>query len=1696
MGRIEAQGLALGVKTRARHWSAIVATASIALLPWTPPTLAQTQYAVSTTVTSSPNPSIAGQPVTISATIDAYGRAGATGSMSFSNGETSLGSAALTLAELGVAQVDSGGVHSCALANNGTVWCWGTNGSGQLGTGFLTPSLVPVQVFGITNAVSVSAGQFFSCAVLATGTVMCWGANTSGQLGNGGTSERTLPFAVSGITNATQVSAGRSHACALLSDRSLKCWGNNLSGQIGNFNSSGNSQLTPDFVSGGYSFLSVSAGSSHTCGVRTDNIAMCWGEGFYNQLGVGDTSTRYAPSFVRTDANTFLQNVLSISAGGSHTCAVVDNLGSPFEYVWCWGSNANGRLGRTVAELSTSPYALPALGPSFVPGSLGNVFVGATSVTAGLFHTCVVQANNVGRCFGYGADGRLGAGPNPIADIDFVSDQVWAQDGQVFEFASIAAGDDHNCGVRINGSLQCWGDGSSGEMGNGTTTGTNNYTVPVANLNLRTISTASTTVTSLPGGNHTLQASFAGNATLGASSASVAHTVNKINQTISFTTSAPTVRFQDPPYRPAASATSGLSVRISADPADFGRCQIDAGNVYFVGAGLCRIYADQAGNDIYNAAPRVTQSFVVGRKPQTISFLTPAPTAAKFGGSFTPFATTSEGLAAGVIYTIDSAAQGVCTINSGVVSFIGVGTCIINANHNGTGSIDVAPQVSQSFTVAKADQTVNFTTAAPTAAVFRGAAYVPGATATSGLAVALSVAPASASVCALSGGVVSFNGVGLCTLNANQAGGPNHLPATQVSQSFAVGKAAQTLTFTSLAPTAAVFGGATYTPLVTATSGLAVALTVAPASASVCALNAGVVSFTGVGTCTLNANQAGGPNHVAANQVAQSFTVGKAPQTISFTSAAPTAAVFGATYRPVVTATSNLAVALTVAPASASVCTLTAGLVSFTGIGTCTLNANQAGGTNHLAATQATQSFAVAKAPQTITFTSAAPTAAIFGGPTYTPVANSTSNLAVALTVAPASASVCTLTAGLVSFTGVGTCTLNANQAGGVNHLAATQATQSFTVAKAPQTITFTSAAPTAAIFGGPTYTPVVSSTSNLAVALTVAPASTGVCALTAGVVSFTGVGTCTLNANQAGGPNHLAATQVTQSFTVAIATQTLTFTSTAPTTAVFGGPSYTPVVTATSNLPATLTAAPASAGVCAVAAGVVTFTGAGSCVVNADQAGNSVYAAATRISQTINVAKAGMTVALTAAAATVLPGATVQLTADVNATAPSTGRPSGTVTFRRHGVVIGSPVTVDANGIARITSLALPLGSNGFTATFSGGACCNAATSANVTVIATWAVGAEARLNTTVAGNQTNATIASLATGAVAVWEQRTTTTSASIVAQRLSQQGVKLGGEIAVAATSPGAGAPQVSALDNGTFVVVWHENGPSGRDILMRRFSSAGVALGPETRANRSTTGEQAGPQVTSVAGGYIITWQTTGVDGSGAAVVFQRFTNAGAAVGTQVTVNTTTLGNQAGPAIATLSTGGFVVAWQGQVGSLFRVYARRFSATGIPAGGEIIIDASPTAVVPPIVAVTGLTGGAFAIAYDRTETASVTAPKDLYIERYAATGALTWQARANIAIAGSQLDPALASLGTDGVVVSWTTPDASGNAIDAQVFTPTGVRLQSTFRVNTAVTGNQRLSDIANTGGDGYILVWTSAGQDGTGDGVYFQRFINP
>jgi hypothetical protein len=260
---------------------------------------------------------------------------------------------------------------------------------------------------------------------------------------------------------------------------------------------------------------------------------------------------------------------------------------------------------------------------------------------------------------------------------------------------------------------------------------------------------------------------------------------------------------------------------------------------------------------------------------------------------------------------------------------------------------------------ARAPQTIVFTSAAPVNAVVGGPTYTPTATGgASGNPVIFSIDSTAASVCSISLGVVSFTGLGTCTIDADQAGNGLYLATTQ-QQSFDV-KTGQTINFTSTAPVSAVVDGPTYTPTATATSSLPVSFSIDPTASSVCSISAGVVSFDAAGTCVIDADQAGDENFHAATQVQQSFSVGKGVQSISFTSTAPASAAVGGAYTPTATATSGLPVTFTIDATASSVCSISAGVVSFQGVGTCTVNANQAGSADYLAAPQVQQSFAVA----------------------------------------------------------------------------------------------------------------------------------------------------------------------------------------------------------------------------------------------------------------------------------------------------------------------------------------------------------------------------------------------------------------------------------------------------------------------------------------------------------------------------------------------------------------------------------------------------------------------------------------------------------------------------------------------------------------------------------------------------------------
>ena len=618
-------------------------------------------------------------------------------------------------------------------------------------------------------------------------------------------------------------------------------------------------------------------------------------------------------------------------------------------------------------------------------------------------------------------------------------------------------------------------------------------------------------------------------------------------------------------------------------------------------------------------------------------------------------------------------------------------------------------QVQQSFSVDVGDQTITFASTVPAAATVGGTAYHVTATASSGLTVTFTIDSATTSVCTIDASDnVSFTAVGTCQVNADQAGDSNYNAAPQVNQSFAVGKGNQTITISSTAPASAKVGGPTYAFVATASSGLPLALSIDPGSTTVCSITGSTVSFIGVGTCKVLADQAGNTNWNPAPQVFQSFAVAIGDQTTSFTSTAPVGeTVGGPTYVVTATASSGLPVALTIDVTATSVCSLSGNTsgssVSFIGSGTCKIDADQAGSVNYNAAPQANQSFSVAKADQTIGFTSTAPVNAKVAAAGYVVTATASSGLPVALTIDASATAVCSISGSTsgstVSFIGAGTCQIDANQAGDGNFNAAPQALQSFLVAKGDQTVSFTSTAPVGAKVAGPAYTVTATASSGLPVTLSIDATATSICSISGSTsgstVSFTAFGACVIDVNQAGSVNYNAATQVQQTFSVAKGDQTVSFTSTAPVGAKVAGAGYVVTATATSGLPVTLTIDATATGVCSLSSSTsgstVSFTGAGSCVIDADQAGNANYNAAAQVKQTFAVAKGDQTITFASTAPVkVKPGDAGYV---VTATA-SSGLPvvltiaaASTGICSISGSTSGSTVTYTADGTCTINA-------------------------------------------------------------------------------------------------------------------------------------------------------------------------------------------------------------------------------------------------------------------------------------------------------------------------------------------------------------------------------------------------------------------------
>ncbi|HET9599916.1 MAG TPA: hypothetical protein VFP65_30350 [Anaeromyxobacteraceae bacterium] len=374
----------------------------------------------------------------------------------------------------GQATIALGGKHSCAILEDGGVVCWGANDQGQLGVGARVPtgagalSSHPVDVVLPGIAVAIAAGDAHTCAALNDGTVYCWGSNATQQLGT----PQSLAFSpspvqVAGLTSVagfgTILAAGAGHTCAIAAG-AVKCWGDNALGQLGTGAAgAATSTPTPTLVTTGAT--AIAAGANHACAILQGGAVRCWGANESGQLGNGTTSPSVAtpgPLVPPLDGhkdpagNSVGTGALAIAAGRQHTCVASSGAG-----VVCWGQDFNLQLGVRVAAVPGVPYVADRISGK-----------ASTLVSAGGAHSCgSIPTDLAPKCAGDAGTGQQpAAGTTGTCPVDLATPAGLAM-------VELFSGASHNCAIVGPGavapfSLYCWGVNDAGQLGNGATLAT------------------------------------------------------------------------------------------------------------------------------------------------------------------------------------------------------------------------------------------------------------------------------------------------------------------------------------------------------------------------------------------------------------------------------------------------------------------------------------------------------------------------------------------------------------------------------------------------------------------------------------------------------------------------------------------------------------------------------------------------------------------------------------------------------------------------------------------------------------------------------------------------------------------------------------------------------------------------------------------------------------------------------------------------------------------------------------------------------------------------------------------------------------------------------------------------------------------------------------------------------------------------
>ncbi len=404
-------------------------------------------------------------------------------------------------------QVSSGITHTTAIKTDGTLWVWGESGQGRLGTNDAVNRSTPVTTFaGGTDWKQVSAGRDHTAAIKTDGTLWVWGYGRNGKLGTNDLIDRYTPVTTfAGETNWKQVSAGYNHTAALRDDgvnKELFTWGAKSEGRLGNALVLGDRSTPVTTFAGGTNWKQVSAGTNHTVAIKTDGTLWTWGYGGSGRLGTNDRTEKLTPVTTFAGGTNWKQ----VSAGTNHTVALRDD--GVNKELFTWGAKSEGRLGNTsvinanrstpvttfaggtnwkqVSAGESSAAAIKTDGTLWVWGSdsfdtLGTgkdgtkytpvtTFAGGNNwkqVDVGTYRMAAIKTD--GTLWGWGSanDGQLAVGDTngrstPVTTI--VGGTNWKQ-------VSCAPSGNFIAAIKTDGTLWMWGNGSGGQLGNATPTG-------------------------------------------------------------------------------------------------------------------------------------------------------------------------------------------------------------------------------------------------------------------------------------------------------------------------------------------------------------------------------------------------------------------------------------------------------------------------------------------------------------------------------------------------------------------------------------------------------------------------------------------------------------------------------------------------------------------------------------------------------------------------------------------------------------------------------------------------------------------------------------------------------------------------------------------------------------------------------------------------------------------------------------------------------------------------------------------------------------------------------------------------------------------------------------------------------------------------------------------------------------------------